>query len=43
MLIDTIEINRPYLLDLDDNLNKDTILNNKIDEFFNNKNIKVLI
>ena len=40
MLIDTIEINRPYLLDLDDNLNKDTILNNKIDEFFNNKNIK---
>ena len=43
MLIDTIEINRPYLLDLDDNSNKDTILKNKIDEFFNNKNIKSFI
>ena len=35
-----IEINNPYLLELDDNLDKDTILNNNIDEFFNNENIK---
>ena len=40
ILVDTIEINKPYLLDIDDNLDKDTILNEKIDEFFNNSNIK---
>jgi hypothetical protein len=40
ILVDAIEINKPYLLDIDDNLNKDTILNKKIDEFFNNSNIK---
>ena len=40
LIIDTIEINKPYLLDLDDNLNKDTILNKKIDEFFINDDIK---
>lgn len=40
LLAETIEINKRYLLDLDDNLDKDTILNNKIGEFFNDDNIK---
>ena len=40
ILNDTIEINKEYLLDIDDNLDKDTILNNKIDELFNDNNIK---
>jgi hypothetical protein len=39
-LVDIIEINKNYLLELDDNLNKNTILNNKIDDFFKNDNIK---
>ena len=43
ILVDAIEINKPYLLDIDDNFNKDTILNKKMMNFLIILISKVLI